>query len=61
MSSYIIHKLLVCLNVKRNGTCVFEKLIDEYRVFVFAPELGTAIPVSPKRLNEVWKRLSALL
>jgi ATP-dependent helicase HrpA len=30
----------------------FETLIDEYRVSVFAPELGTAIPVSPKRLSE---------
>jgi ATP-dependent helicase HrpA len=39
----------------------FEKLIDEYRVSVFAPELGTAIPVSPKRLSEVWERLRALL
>jgi ATP-dependent helicase HrpA len=39
----------------------FETLIDEYRVSVFAPELGTAIPVSPKRLSEAWERLRALL
>jgi ATP-dependent helicase HrpA len=39
----------------------FEKLIDEYRVSLFAPELGTAIPVSPKRLDEAWERLRALL
>jgi ATP-dependent helicase HrpA len=39
----------------------FEKLIDEYRVSVFAPELGTAIPVSPKRLSGAWERLTALL
>ncbi len=39
----------------------FEKLIDEYRVSVFATELGTAIPVSPKRLSEAWERLRTLL
>jgi len=39
----------------------FETLIDEYRVSIFAPELGTAIPVSPKRLSEAWERLRALL
>ncbi|MCK4426486.1 MAG: DUF3418 domain-containing protein, partial [Deltaproteobacteria bacterium] len=38
----------------------FETLIDEYRVSVFAPELGTAIPVSPKRLSEAWERLKSL-
>jgi ATP-dependent helicase HrpA len=39
----------------------FETLIDEYRVSIFAPELGTAIPVSSKRLSEAWEKLSALL
>jgi len=39
----------------------FETLIDEYRVSVFAPELGTAISVSPKRLSEAWEKLRALL
>jgi ATP-dependent helicase HrpA len=39
----------------------FETLIDEYRVSLFAPELGTAIPVSPKRLSDAWVRLRALL
>ncbi|MEA1867279.1 MAG: ATP-dependent RNA helicase HrpA [Thermodesulfobacteriota bacterium] len=39
----------------------FETLIDEYRVSIFAPELGTAIPVSPKRLSEAWERLRAIL
>ncbi len=38
----------------------FETLIDEYRVSVFAPELGTAISISPKRLSEAWERLRAL-
>ncbi len=35
----------------------FERLIEEYRVSIFAPELGTAVPVSPRRLAEEWKRL----
>ncbi|RKX61130.1 MAG: ATP-dependent RNA helicase HrpA [Thermodesulfobacteriota bacterium] len=39
----------------------FETLIDEYRVSIFAPELGTAIPVSPKRLSEAWERLRTIL
>ncbi|MEA1991056.1 MAG: ATP-dependent RNA helicase HrpA [Thermodesulfobacteriota bacterium] len=39
----------------------FETLIDEYRVSIFAPELGTAISISPKRLSGAWERLRALL
>jgi ATP-dependent helicase HrpA len=39
----------------------FEKLIDEYRVSLFAPELGTSIPVSPKRLYGAWDRIRPLL
>jgi len=35
----------------------FERLIEEYRVSIFAPELGTVLPVSPRRLSEEWKRL----
>ncbi|MCP1726800.1 ATP-dependent helicase HrpA [Natronospira proteinivora] len=32
-------------------------LIEEYRVSLFAQELGTAEPVSPKRLNAAWESL----
>jgi len=39
----------------------FKKLVDEYRVSLFAPELGTAMPVSPKRLIGAWKKISPLL
>jgi ATP-dependent helicase HrpA len=39
----------------------FETLIDEFRVSIFAPELGTAISVSPKRLSGAWERLRTLL
>ncbi len=33
---------------------LFEKMIEEFRVSVFAPELGTSIPVSAKRLQKQW-------
>ena len=35
----------------------FRWLLEEYKVSLFAQELGTAIPVSPKRLDEHWQRL----
>ena len=35
-------------------------LLEEYRVSVFAQELGTAIRVSRKKLDEQWSRVSAL-
>jgi ATP-dependent helicase HrpA len=34
-------------------------LAEEYRVSLFAQELGTASPVSPKRLDELWARATA--
>ena len=36
----------------------FRWLVEEYRVAVFAPELRAAVPVSPQRLAEEWKRLA---
>ncbi|MFM7803650.1 MAG: DUF3418 domain-containing protein, partial [Verrucomicrobiota bacterium] len=30
----------------------FRWLLEEYKVSLFAQELGTAVPVSPKRLDE---------
>ena len=35
-------------------------LLEEYRVSVFAQELGTAIRVSRKKLDEQWSRVAAL-
>ncbi|HEX9046901.1 MAG TPA: DUF3418 domain-containing protein, partial [Verrucomicrobiae bacterium] len=35
----------------------FRWMIEEYKVSVFAQELGTAFPVSPKRLEEHWARI----
>jgi ATP-dependent helicase HrpA len=34
-------------------------MLEEYRVSLFAQKLGTAIPVSPKRLEQQWARLQA--
>jgi ATP-dependent helicase HrpA len=35
----------------------FRWMVEEYKVSVFAQELGTAIPVSPKRLDEQFARI----
>ncbi|WP_437671630.1 ATP-dependent RNA helicase HrpA [Sorangium sp. So ce131] len=35
----------------------FRWMIEELRVSLFAPELKAAVPVSPQRLTEQWKRL----
>ena len=37
----------------------FRWLLAEYRVSLFAQQLGTAEKVSPKRLDEVWKEVLA--
>ena len=35
----------------------FRWMVEEYKVSLFAQELGTAFPVSPKRLSEQMERL----
>jgi len=35
----------------------FRWMVEEYKVSLFAQELGTAFPVSPKRLDEQISRL----
>jgi ATP-dependent helicase HrpA len=37
----------------------FRWLLHEYRVSVFAQQLGTAEKVSPKRLEQAWRRIGA--
>lgn len=34
-------------------------MLEEYRVSVFAQQLGTVAPVSPKRLEKLWEELLA--
>jgi ATP-dependent helicase HrpA len=36
---------------------LYQRMIEEFRVSVFAPELGTAFPVSEKRLERQWQKL----
>jgi ATP-dependent helicase HrpA len=36
----------------------FGWLVEELRVQIFAPELKTAVPVSPQRLQDLWTRLA---
>ncbi len=35
----------------------FRWMVEEYKVSIFAQELGTAVPVSPKRLDEQWSKI----
>jgi ATP-dependent helicase HrpA len=37
----------------------FRWLLEEYRVSLFAQQVGTAMPVSAKRLAEAWTRRAA--
>jgi ATP-dependent helicase HrpA len=37
----------------------FRWMIEEFKVSLFAQELGTAVPVSPKRLDQQRERLTA--
>jgi ATP-dependent helicase HrpA len=39
----------------------FRMLVEEYRISVFAPELGTVTAVSPKRLGNAWEQLCSFL
>ncbi len=38
----------------------YRQLVEEYRVSIFAPELGTALPVSEQRLEQKWQELDNL-
>ena len=44
-----------CLRLQRE----YHDLVQEYRVSLFAPELGTAQPVSEQRLHQKWQELEA--
>ncbi len=38
---------------------LYRHLLEEFRVSLFAQQLRTAVPVSEKRLNDVWKEITA--
>ena len=44
----------------RNALAEYRWLVEEFRVSVFAQELGTAQPVSPKRLDAQLKVIESL-
>ena len=41
----------------RHEITVYERMVEEFRVSIFAPELGTAFPISEKRLQRQWQQL----
>jgi ATP-dependent helicase HrpA len=41
----------------RSSVARYQQMAEEFRVSVFAPELGTAFPVSEKRLHKQWQQL----
>ena len=46
---------------KRDGIEEFRWIIEEFKVSVFAQELGTAFPISAKRLNSFMKELERMV
>lgn len=44
---------LVCAQKWRE----YQQMVEEFRVSIFAPELGTAMPVSEKRLKQKWREV----
>jgi ATP-dependent helicase HrpA len=36
---------------------IYRWMLEEYRVSLFAQELGTAVPVSAKRLDDQWAKV----
>ncbi|HSL41652.1 MAG TPA: DUF3418 domain-containing protein, partial [Desulforhopalus sp.] len=37
----------------------YRQLINEFRIFLFSPEIKTVEPVSPAKLNELWRSIQA--
>jgi ATP-dependent helicase HrpA len=58
----LLHKMQDT-NQVRSTACIheitrFRRMVEEYRISVFAPEVGTAIPVSEKRLQQQWQNIT---
>ncbi|MBI1900206.1 MAG: ATP-dependent RNA helicase HrpA [Planctomycetia bacterium] len=45
------------LSIVDEELVAYRYLLEEYRVSLFAQELGTAVPVSPKRLAKQWEKV----
>ena len=35
----------------------YRRMVEEFRISVFAPEIGTALPISEKRLKQQWQQV----
>ncbi|MCI5160526.1 MAG: DUF3418 domain-containing protein, partial [Candidatus Electrothrix sp. AX5] len=41
----------------REAVTQYRRMVEEFRISVFAPEIGTALPISEKRLKEQWQQV----
>ncbi len=62
-----LRRLARLAELESNGSCQcreaaarFRFMVNEFRVSLFAPELGTAVPVSEKRLEKQWQQVQDL-
>lgn len=39
----------------------YRRMLEEFKVSLFAPEIKTAFPVSAKRLDKKWQELARLI
>lgn len=66
LTSYInqlqeIENLKIDISPEANEELIlFKQMINEYRLVLFSPEIRGGMSVSPKKLNNQWKRLQSL-
>ncbi|WP_446007834.1 DUF3418 domain-containing protein [Candidatus Electrothrix sp.] len=41
----------------REAVARYRRMVEEFRISVFAPEIGTALPISEKRLKQQWQEV----
>ncbi|MCI5166458.1 MAG: DUF3418 domain-containing protein, partial [Candidatus Electrothrix sp. GM3_4] len=41
----------------REAVALYRRMVEEFRISVFAPEIGTAMPISEKRLKKQWQQV----
>ncbi|MCI5124203.1 MAG: DUF3418 domain-containing protein, partial [Candidatus Electrothrix sp. AR5] len=41
----------------REAVMLYRRMVEEFRISVFAPEIGTAMPISEKRLKLQWQQV----
>ena len=50
----------VLLAERKNILDEYREMLEEFKISLFAPEMKTAFPVSPKRLDKKWKEIEKL-